>query len=160
MTIELPDSTELLVDFTGILPTTAAVLPKLKLFTRALDLGDDVSAGVVANNPSTRLPSPAVEAAVKLKEIRYRNLMHLVMGQLAAGKRTLKPVLMSAVVTHLGELGPDTISLVERRTGVAGKQFCASSPHARGLTKTRVAAAFRSRFTDALLAANARGFIW
>ena len=84
--------------------------------------------------------------------------MHLVMGQLAAGKRTLKPVLMSAVVTHLGELGPDTISLVERLTGVAGKQFCASSPHARGLTKTRVTAAFRSRFKDALLAANARGF--
>jgi hypothetical protein len=158
LTIELPDGTELLIDFTGIHPTTAAALPKLKLFTRALDLGDDVSAGVVANNPSARLPSPAVEAAVKLKEIRYRNLMNLVMGQLAAGKRTKKPILISAVVTHLGELGPDTISLVERLTSVAGKQFCARSPHTRGLTKARVTAAFRSRFKDALLAANARGF--
>ena len=47
---------------------------------------------------------------------------------------------------------------MERRTSVAGKQFCARSPHTRGLTKARVTAAFRSRFKDALLAANARGF--
>ena len=31
-------------------------------------------------------------------------------------------------------------------------------PHTRGLTKARVTAAFRSKFKDALLAANARGF--
>ncbi len=80
--------------------------------------------------------------------------MSLVLGQLAAGKRTEKPVLVSAAVTHLGELGPDTISLVVRLTGVVGKQFCARSPHTRGLTKARIAAASK----DALLAASARWF--
>ncbi len=69
-----------------------------------------------------------------------------------------KPILIPAVVTHFGELGRDTISLVERLTSVAGKQFCVRNPHTRGITKARVTAAFRSRFKDALLAANARGF--
>jgi hypothetical protein len=108
-------------------------------------------------SPCARLPSPAVEAAVKLKEIWYRNLMSLELGQLAAGQ-TKNLVLISAAATHLGELGPDTISLVERLTSVAGKQFCARSPHTRGLTKARVTAASRSRLKDALLAADTRGF--
>ncbi len=45
-------------------------------------LGEDVSAGVVANNPSARMPSPAAEAAIKLKEARYRTLLNLADGQL------------------------------------------------------------------------------
>ena len=158
LAIAMPDGTELLVDFTGIHPTAAGAISQLKLFVRALDLGNDVSAGVVANNPSARQPSPAVVAAVKLKEARYRNLMDLANGQLAAGKRTKKPVLISAVITHLGELSPDTISLVERLTSVAGKEFKARDPYTRGLTKAKVTGAYRSRFKDALLAANARGF--
>ena len=67
-------------------------------------------------------------------------------------------MLISAVITHLGELSPDTISLVERLTSVAGKEFKARDPYTRGLTKAKVTGAYRSRFKDALLAANARGF--
>ena len=70
--------------------------------------------------------------------------MNLEPDEPGGGKEDTKPILISAVVTHLGELGPDTISLVERLTSVAGKQFCARSPHTRGLTKARVTAAFRS----------------
>ena len=158
LTIELPDGTELFCDFTGIHPTTAAVLPRLKLFTKALDLADDVSAGVIANNPSARRPSPAVETAVKLKTIRYRQLMDLANGQHRAGKRTKAPKLISGVITHLGELSPDIISLVEHLTAVAGSQYNPRDPLNRGRSKSQVTAAFRSRFKDALLAANARGF--
>ena len=158
LSIELPGNVELLCDFSGIHPTTLAVIPKLKKFVKALDLGEDVSAGVVANNPSARMPSPAVEAAIKLKEARYRTLLNLADGQLKSGRRTKTPVLISGVITHLGELSPGIISLVEQLTAVAGKQFSSRSPLSRGLSKAKVTAAFRSRFKDALLAANARGF--
>ena len=47
---------------------------------------------------------------------------------------------------------------MEQLTAVAGKQFSSRSPMSRGLSKAKVTAAFRSRFKDALLAANARGF--
>ena len=128
---------------------------KLKKFLKALDLGEDVSAGVVANNPSARMPSPAVEAATKLEEARYRTLLNLADGQLKSGRRTKTPVLISGVITHLGK---GIISLVEQSTAVADKQFSSRSPLSRGLPKAKVTAAFRSRFKDALLAANARGF--
>ncbi len=83
--------------------------------------------------------------------------MSMVLGQLTAGKRTEKPVLVSTVVTHLSGLGPNTISLVERLTSVVGKQFCTRSPHMRGLTKVRATVASRSRSEDALPVASARG---
>ena len=113
-----------------------------------------MSAGVVANNPSARMPSPAVEAAIKLKEARYRTLLNLADGQLKSGRRTKTPVLISGVITHLGELSPGIISLVEQLTAVAGKQFSSRCPLSRGLSKAKVTAAFRSRFKDALLAAR------
>ena len=52
-------------------------------------------------------------------------------GQLKAGTRTLKPKLVSAFVTHLGELSPGMIGLVEDLTAVAGKQLVTRSPLSR-----------------------------
>ena len=85
--------------------------------------------------------------------------MSIAEGQLKAGTRTLKPKLVSAIVTHLGELSPGMIGLVamEDLTAVAGKQFVERSPLSRGLTKGKTTAAFRTRSKDATLAANARG---
>ena len=84
--------------------------------------------------------------------------MSIAEGQLKAGTRTLKPKLVSAIVTHLGELNPGMLGLVEDLTAVAGKQFVARSPLSRGLIKGKTTAAFRTRFKDAVLAVNARGF--
>ncbi len=53
------------------------------------------------------------------------------------------PVLISGVITHLGELSPGIISLVEQLTAVAGKQCSSRSPLSRGLSKAKVTAAFR-----------------
>ena len=50
------------------------------------------------------------------------------------------------------------VGLVKDSAAAAGKQFVARSPLSRGLTKGKTTAAFRTRFKDAILAVNARGF--
>ena len=61
------------------------------------------------------------------------------------------------MVTHLGELGPDIIDLVEVLTGVAGRQFKAG-PLTMGLTKAKYTAMYRTGLKDELMAVNVRGF--
>ena len=48
--------------------------------------------------------------------------------------------------------------MLEDLTAVAGKQFVGRSPLSRGLTNEKTTAALRTRFKDAILAVNARGF--
>ena len=117
-----------------------------------------MSSGVIANNPTARVPSPAVAAAEDLKRKRYATLMDIADRQLAAGKRERKPVLLPAIITHLGELGPGFISLVEELTACVGRQYRSHSPFSCGNSKTRTTAAFRTRLKDALMATNAEGF--
>ena len=159
LVIELPCAgKDLLCDFSGIHPTAVACLLRLKKFVTALDIGDTVAAGVAANNPTARKPSPAVEAAEELKRKRYATLMEIAIRQLEAGKRDRRPVLIPAIITHLGELGPGLISLVEELTACAGRQYRPNSPFSCGRTKARATAAYRTRLKDGLLAANAEGF--
>ena len=158
--IELPDAgKDLLCDFSGVHPTAVAHLSRLKKFVTALDISDTVAAGVAANNPTARKPSPAVEAAEKLKRQRYATLMEIAIRQLEMGKRDRKPILIPAIITHLGELGPGLISLVEELTACAGRQYRPNSPFSCGRTKARATAAYRTKLKDALLAANAEGFV-
>ena len=149
---------DLLIDFSGIHATAVATLAKLKLFMTALSISDTVAAGVVSNNPTARVPSPAVVAAEELKQKRYATLMDIANRQLEANKRERKPVLLPAIITHLGELGPGFITLVEELTACAGRQYRAHSPLSCGRSKAKTTAAFRTRLKDALMAANAEGF--
>ena len=144
--IELPCvGKDLLVDFSVVHVTAVAILGKLKLFTTALSISDKVAAGVVSNNPTARVPSPALAAAEDLKRKRYATLMDIANRQLAAGKRERKPVLLLAIITHLGELGPGLITLVEEPTACAGRQYRPHSPFSCGNSKARTTAAFRTR---------------
>ncbi len=67
------------------------------------------------------------------------------------------PRLVSAAVTHAGEMGPDLIWLIEKLTAQVGKNF-KRGPETRGLTKKRWTAAFRTKLKDAIMAANMRGW--
>jgi hypothetical protein len=85
-------------------------------------------------------------------------LMVLVKRHFDAHKRPTMPKLVPGVITHLGELGPDLIELVETLTTYAGKQFRPNLPSSMGMTRAKYTAIYRTRFKDALLCANARGF--
>jgi hypothetical protein len=155
--IVLTDGRTILCDFTGIHPTTVASLRPLRTFIRAHKLGEQAVGGAELNNPMARQASPAVVAATKVKLARYNMLMELLGRQVRARKRTVMPLLVPGVVTHLGELGPAMIGLMETLTGVAGTNF-RRGPETMGLTRTKVTAIYRTRLKDAVLCVNAAGF--
>jgi hypothetical protein len=156
--IVLPDMRVFLCDFTGIHPTSVTALKQIDGFLRANVLANDAASGVVVNNPLARAPSPAVVHATRLKQLRYDMLLVLIKRQLEAHMRDVMPKLVPGVITHLGELGPDFIVLIETLTAEAGRQFRPTAPAAMGMTKAKFTAMYRTRFKDALLCANASGF--
>jgi hypothetical protein len=149
---------DLLVDFSGVHSTAVATMAKLKHFTTALTISDTVSGGVVANNPTARIPSPAVVAAEELKRRRYATLMDIANRQFDSGKRERRPVLLPAIITHMGELGPGFITLIEELTACAGRQYRPNTALTCGRSRAQTTAAFRTRLKDALMVANAEGF--
>ena len=84
--------------------------------------------------------------------------MDIANRQLEASKRERKPVLLPAIITHLGELDPGFITLVEELKACAGRQYRPHSPLSCGRSKAKTTSAFRTRLKDALMAANAEGF--
>jgi hypothetical protein len=106
--IELPSKT-LLIDVAGVHPTATSVIPVVRKWRREVAVGNAVSPGVVANNPTARLQSPAVTRTEASKEARYRVLMQLAVSQFPR-KRKTKPILLAPVVTHSGEMSPDMIT--------------------------------------------------
>jgi hypothetical protein len=155
--INFADGRTILCDFTGIHPTAKAAIKPLKTFVKALQLGEQAVSGVDLNNPMARTASPAVVQATKLKTARYALLIELLERQVQGRKRIGMPVLVPGVVTHLGELGPGMIGLVEKLTAEAGRGY-KKGPTAMGRTKAKHTAIFRTRVKDAILCANVAGF--
>ena len=129
----------------------------MRAFMKANKLAGDAAGGAVVNNAMARAPSPAVVMTVKAKEARYKVLCELLENQFKTRRREVLPKLVSAVITHLGELGPDLIDLVEVLTSVAGKLFVVS-PLTMGVSRAKYTAQFRTKLKDELLTANALGF--
>ena len=84
--------------------------------------------------------------------------MDIANRQLDAGKRERRPVLLPAIITHMGELGPGFITLIEELTACAGRQYRPNTALTCGRSRAQTTAAFRTRLKDALMAANAEGF--
>ena len=120
--ITLSDARVFLCDFTGIHPTSVTALNQIDGLLRANVLANDEASGVVVNNPLARALSPAVVHATRLKQQRYDMLLVLIKRQLEAHMRDAMPKLVPGVITHLGELGPDFIRLIETLTAEAGRQ--------------------------------------
>jgi hypothetical protein len=148
---------EIWCDFTGIHPTSKGARAPLATFLRATRMSDSAASGVVLNNAMAREPSPAVVQATKVKMARYLTLMGLATTQVQKRMHTTLPKLVAGVITHLGELGPDMIGLIETLTSAAARQFRAG-PLSRGLSRAKYTAIYRTKLKDALLCANASGF--
>ena len=157
LAITFPNGSECWVDFAGVHPTTRAALARINTWMSTTMMADHVAAGVVANNPAARAPSPAVELTVKAKEARYELLMQLVRQQVLSRKRKRTPLLCAAVITHLGELSPGFIQLIEMITAAAASNYH-PGPLNDGAPRKTFATKFRTRLKDAIMAANARGF--
>ena len=157
LAIVFPNGSEVWIDFAGVHPTTRASVGGITNWLRTNNLVDFVAAGVAANNPDARAPSPSVVATVRAKEERYRLLMHLVVQQVHSRMRPRAPILCAAVITHLGELSPHLIELIERLTSAAASNY-RPGPLNDGAPRRIFANRFRTELKDALMAANARGW--
>ena len=157
LALTLPDGAELWVDFAGVHPTTRSTRARLTKWLRTNLMADFVSAGATANNPAARAPSPAVELTVKTKRLKYELTMQLAQQQANSGRRPSTPQLYAAVVTHLGELSPDFLRLIEKITAVAGSSY-RPGPLNDGAPRKTFTGRFRTRIKDCVMATNARGF--
>ena len=157
LALTLPDGQEIWIDFAGVHPTTLHARSRIDAWLRTTQLADFVSSGAAANNPASRVPSPAVVFTVDMKRKRYELLMQLAQHQALAGKRTNTPTLSAAVVTHLGELSPDFINLIEKITAAAAAGY-RPGPLNNGAPRKTFTARFRTRLKDSIMVANARGF--
>ena len=83
--------------------------------------------------------------------------MDLLANQVQSRKRASLPSLVAGIVTHLGELSPGMIGLIETLTSAAGQAY-RNGILARGLSRKKFTAIFRTKLKDAILAANAAGF--
>ena len=146
----------ILADVAGVHPTAKSLLAALRSWRRKVADGLSVSAGVVANNPTARLPSPAVVRTEISKQQRYKITMQLARNQFPRLRKS-KPVLLIPIVTHLGEMSPDMITMVEHLTCMAGADYVPSYM-TMGQPRKRFTGAFRSRLKDHIMAVNARGF--
>ena len=155
--ITTPDGQDLWVDFAGVHPTTRTAQTKLARWLALLAMSDYVGGGAAANSPAARTPSPAVELTVGTKEKRYELLMQLAQQQAHAGRRTHTPFLCAAVITHLGELSPDFITLIEKLTTAAATSY-RGGPLTDGAQRKTFTRRFRTRLKDGIMAANASGF--
>ena len=72
-------------------------------------------------------------------------------------KRKNKAHLLIPIVTHLGEMSPDMIKMVEHLTSAAAADFTPGYM-TMGQPRKRFTGAFRSKLKDHIMAVNARGF--
>ena len=97
-----------------------------------------------------------MQKAVATKHNRYAPLLTIAAGQTQNGGRSVAPQMIAAAVTHLGEMSPDLIALIETCTRKFGESIAKERRSDAVLLKRRTGE-FRSRFKNAIMAANARG---
>ena len=112
LAITLPSGRELWIDFAGVHPTASSIPAGVSRWCSNMRAGETVAAGVAANNPMARIPSPAVSATENRKQKTYALMVDL--GAIQARKRRLRaPEFFPAVVSHDGELSPGMIKIIE-----------------------------------------------
>ena len=107
----------------------------------------------LAGQLDTREPSPPVQARVQLKNRTYETLMRLVASQVQRHKRTRPALLVPLVLSHAGEMAPDTFRMVNHLAEEKFRQLRATPDTAiRDPRADR--AIYRGRIKDHLMATN------
>jgi len=151
------DDSELWIDAGGVHPTAPSILSAVSSFVKKLHDTECRLGPALAKEAHMREPSPAVKRAASTKTKRYDPILRLAGAQYQVGNRKILPKFYPCIVSHLGEMSPHLIQIVEHITrkftaSVSGMSF------EDGIKKQRRTGLFRRRFKDGLMAANAAGF--
>ena len=143
-------------DNAGVHPTSSSIISAVRTWRRKVAAGLIASAGNDRDNPTARLPSPAIVNTTIAKRKRFATLMEAARSQYPRLRRH-KPTLLIPVITHTGEMSPDMIELIEILTNESVIDYKPGYMN-MGRTRKRQTGAFRARLKDAIMASNARGF--
>jgi hypothetical protein len=127
------------------------------IFVQKLYDAELAAEGNTAMNTLAQTSSPAVRAYHKVKMDKYSPLIADTAAQVKLGTRTSVPTFVPCIFSHSGEMSPESLRVVELIT----REFATTtSTHLfeDGVPLKRRTAAFRTRFKDALMTANANGF--
>ena len=92
-----------------------------------------------------------------VKKKKYAPLVVVATHQVTNGYRAAVPVLIPCIFSHAGEMSPESLRVIELITRDY-KHMSSLLYFEDGVSLKRRTAAFRTRFKDALMVANANGF--
>ena len=150
---ELP-KTPLWIDVGIIHPETRSKLAQSLAFVHQHDVEERV--GNRVNNAFMGKSSPPVQSYVSVKDTKYKAMVEETPSQVGKGTRQQAPVLAACIFSHLGELSSVTIRTIKVIT-LAYRTMVAMCYFEDGISLKR-RTAFRMRFKDTLMCANAAGF--
>jgi hypothetical protein len=142
----------------GVVHSTAASkITLVAAFLKRLHAAELSAGGNLASHPMAQTPSPCVSAYTKIKVIKYTPAVKEATLQVARGNRASAPVLSPCIFSHAGEMSPESLRVIELISRDY-KHMMSLLYFEDGVTLKRRTAAFRTRFKDALMVANANGF--
>jgi len=145
------------IDVGVVHPTARSKLPQAVSWVRQHDIAEKAVRGSRYNNAFVGKPTPPVKTYQTLKEGKYSAMVEEAKCQVKKGRRARAPVLAACIFSHLGEFSPVALRVVELITltyrAMISKQYFED-----GVPIKKRTAAFRTRFKDALVCANASGF--
>ena len=138
-------------------PTASSKLNSVASFVARLATAEKNAAGNHALNALSQISSPPITSYESIKRQKYCPLIEDAALQVKNGKRAMAPTLVPYIFSHSGEMSPESLRVVELFT----REFSAMASlqyFEDGISLKRRTAAFRTRFKDALMVANANGF--
>jgi hypothetical protein len=145
------------LDIGVVHPTAPSRLAAVVAFLKRLYIAERDACGSLALNALSQTSSPTVVAYGKVKVLKYSPMVADAALQVDKGKRDIAPVLVPCIFSHAGEMSPESMRVVELIT----RQYSTMLSRLYfedGLSLKHRTAAFRTRFKDALMCANASGF--
>ena len=110
--VELP-SAQLWVDVGAVHPTAASRLDQSLNFARKQFIAERAARGSRANNALTGVASPPVLSYQTVKDRKYEAMALAASNDARAGKRARAPKMAPCILSHLSELSPTAIRVVE-----------------------------------------------
>jgi hypothetical protein len=142
----------------GVVHTTAPSIIDAQIrFVTQLAAAELAAGGNHARNVLSGHISPPLARYSRHKTVKYQPLVNGAIAQIKAGDRTLRPLFTPLIFSHMGEMSPAAVETVEVITK-AYKSSLSRVACEDGISIIKKTSAFRARFKDALMVANANGF--
>ena len=134
-------------------PHAHSRLNTLFKWVKRLDIAELAAKDNHQTNTFVGKTSPPVASYQKVKETKYKHITSVAAKQARSGHRNRAPLLAPCIISHLGEMSPTAIRVIEMATHAYNK-LIAAKPCKDGIPLKRKTAEFHTRFKDTIMCAN------